>query len=78
MIRLFDDDSDSEIGAITEEQLGFLQEQLVEETLDEFSYSVDAAVISSLQRNGADGEVVAMLRRALGSRSSMDVRFEPD
>ncbi|HXH27613.1 MAG TPA: galactosyldiacylglycerol synthase [Candidatus Polarisedimenticolia bacterium] len=78
MIRLFDDDNEAEIGSITEDQLSFLQEQLVEETLDDYSYSINASVIGSLERSGADGEVVEMLRRALGARSSMDVRFEPD
>jgi hypothetical protein len=78
MIRLFDGDSDAEIGEISEEQFGLMQESLVEETLDEYSYNIDAAALSALESSGAEAHVVNLLRRALGERTSMDVRFEFD
>ncbi len=78
MIRLFDGDSDAEIGEISEEQFGLMQESLVEETLDEYSYSIDAAALSTLESSGAEANVVNLLRRALGERTSMEVRIEFD
>ena len=78
MIMLYDGDSDEELGSITDAQLDFLQEQLIEETLDSTSYNLTPQAISSLEMNGADPDLVAMLKKALGPRTSMELRFELD
>ena len=78
MIKLYDCDTDAEIGTITESQLDFLQEQLVEETIDTSSYNLTEANIESLEVNGADPEVVELLRKAISGRSSMELRYEFD
>jgi len=78
MIKLFDNDNDQVLGSITEEQLDFLQEQLIEETVEASSYNLSESIIDSLEMNGAEPEVVALLRKALGGRTSMEVRYEPD
>jgi len=76
MIRLYDNDNDQEIGQITEAQLDFLQEQLIEETLDSTTFSLAPATVDSLAMNGGDPEVVGLLRKAIGSRTSMELRFD--
>jgi hypothetical protein len=78
MIKLFDADNDTEIGEITEEQLEFLTENLVEESLDDYSWSIDAGAIASLEGSGADPRLVGILKRALGSRASIEIRHDPD
>jgi len=78
MIRLFDNDNDEEIGSISESQLDALQEQLIEETIDSNTYDINSAVLESLELNSIDRQVVALLRSALGGRSSMELRFEFD
>jgi citrate lyase alpha subunit len=78
MIRLFDNDNDFPIGEITEAQLDFLQEQLIEETLDSTTFALAPATVDSLAMNGGDPEVIAVLRKALGSRLSMELRYELD
>jgi citrate lyase alpha subunit len=78
MIRLFDNDNDAPIGEITEAQLDFLQEQLIEETLDSTTFALAPATLDSLAMNGGDSEVVAVLRKALGARNSMELRVELD
>lgn len=78
MIRLYDNNSDEEIGSMSESQLEGLQEQLLEETLDSNTYNINAAVLDSLELNGVDRQVVALLRTALGGRSSMELRYEFD
>ena len=50
----------------------------LEENLREYSYNIDAAAIGSLEANGADPELVTLLRRALGNRTSMELRYEID
>ena len=78
MIRLFDNDNDAPIGEITEAQLDFLQEQLIEETLDSTTFALAPATVDSLAMNGGDPEVIAVLKKALGSRASMELRIELD
>jgi processive 1,2-diacylglycerol beta-glucosyltransferase len=78
MIRLFDGDTEAEVGQITDVQLEQLVENLVEETIDEYSWNINATALSSLEGNGADPDLIAMLRRALGNRGSMELRYEPD
>jgi len=78
MIALYDGESEEEIGRITEAQLDFLQEHLIEETLDSYSYNLTPATLVSLEANGAEPEVLAILKKALGPRTSMELRFELD
>lgn len=78
MVRLFDNDNEAEIGPITEDQLNFLQEELVEETLDAYTFSLSPASIESLRKNGGDPDLVTMLRNAIGTRMSMEIRYELD
>lgn len=78
MIKLYDGDTEREIGAITEAQLEVLLEQLVEETLDEYTYNINPAVISSLEANGLEAALLDILKTGLGGRSSMELRYELD
>jgi len=78
MVRLFDSDSESEIGVITEAQLDFLQEELIEESIDSYTYNLSPAALDSLEKSGGDALLVAMLRKAMAGRSSMEVRYELD
>jgi processive 1,2-diacylglycerol beta-glucosyltransferase len=78
MIRLYDNENEKEVGALTEAQLEFLIEELTEESLDEYTYNIDASVIGYLEGSGADPDLIALLRRVLGSRTSMELRYEPD
>ena len=78
MIMLYDNENENEVGSITDAQLEFLVEQLTEESLDEYTYNINPSVIRYLEGNGADPELVAFLRRSLGSRSSIELRYEPD
>lgn len=78
MIKLFDGDTDAEVGEISDDQLEQLVESLVEESLDEYAWNLTPAAVAALEGNGADPDLVNMLRRALGHRSSMELRYEPD
>ena len=78
MIRLFNNDTEEVIGEITDVQLDFLQEQLIEETMDAYTYMLTPATLSNLEMNGADPELLSMLRKALGPRTSIEIRYDLD
>jgi len=78
MIRLFDNENDSEVGTISDAQLALLVEELADESVDEYTYNINPKVISYLEGSGADSGLITLLRRALGSRTSMELRYDPD
>ena len=75
MIELYDADSDTLLGALTEEQFQSLSDSLEEESSGDQDYYIDAATIDMLDEEAADPELIAMLRRALAGREGMDVRW---
>jgi len=77
MPKLYDKESGNFVGEITAEQLDFLNECLVEEADEDHDYYMDGPVIEFLEEEGGDAALVELLRKALGDREEMDVRWEP-
>lgn len=75
MIQLFDAESGAELGTITEEQLRFLTDQLEEESADDQDYYINRTTLDLFEGNGADPALLEVLRRALGQREEMDIRW---
>lgn len=75
MIKVSDKDSGAAIGTITEAQLQFLQDALEEESRADQDYYINTTTVDSFEQSGADRELVALLRRALGERSEMEIRW---
>ena len=76
VIKLFDVASGAQIGTLTEAQLQFLIDQLEEESDDDRDYYINAATLDVFEEAGADHSMLDLLRKALGNRSEMDLRWE--
>lgn len=76
MINLYDGETGSALGRISDEQFAFLEEHLEEESGEDRDYYFSAATIDALEEEGADAELVALLRRALGDREGVELRWE--
>ena len=76
MIKVFDRQSGSSIGSITEEQLDFLIANLEEESTRDQDYYIDSNTIEMLIEKGMDTELQDFLRSALGKRASMEILWE--
>ena len=76
MIRLIDDETGALIGTVTEEQFKFLQDQLEEEGMEDRDYWFDADTLDMLTEEGADKAMIELLRKALGKREEMTVRWK--
>lgn len=76
MIQLYDSETGAALGKITDEQFGFLEDHLEEESEDDRDYYFNAATIDVLEEEGADAGLVALLRRALGDRDGVELRWE--
>jgi processive 1,2-diacylglycerol beta-glucosyltransferase len=73
--RLTESGSGAIIGDITEAQLTSLRDQLEEESSTDRDYYIDEATIEVLEEAGADAELVAVLRRAVGSRDGVEIEW---
>ena len=76
MIKLYDKESNTLLGELTEAQLQFLIAELEEESTKDQDYYLDADVLDWLAENGADAALMALLRQALGTRTDMEIRWE--
>jgi hypothetical protein len=75
MVQLFDAESNTSIGTITEDQLHFLAFQLEEESDTDQRYYIDASTIDMLKEDGGDANLIALLQKALGTREAIEVRW---
>ncbi len=75
MIELRDVERDTTLGTITEEQLQFLIDALEEESTEDIDYYISGDTIDMLEEDGADAQLVGLLRRALDGREGMDIRW---
>jgi hypothetical protein len=78
MIKLFDKEKGTFLGIISDTQLQFLIGQLEEEGLEDRDYAFTPMTISLFEGEGADPELVTMLRTALGERDEMNVYWQVD
>jgi hypothetical protein len=76
MVILRDMESGQEIGRITEEQLQFLIDQMEEEDSQDTNYYISGAQLDYFEEQGADGELLALLRKGLGQRDGYEVEWE--
>ena len=76
MIKVYDVDTNRQIGTLTDEQLQFLVDQLEEESDDDQDYYINRDTLDTFENAGADPELIDLLRSALGDREEMDVRWE--
>jgi hypothetical protein len=75
MIQLQDAESGAPIGPITDAQLEFLVDRLEEESPDDRDYYINHATVDAFEQEGADPGLVALLRKALGERDEMEIRW---
>jgi hypothetical protein len=75
MIRLHDAERNTPIGTISDDQLQFLIDELEEESAEDRDYYISADTIDMLEEDGADAQLVSLLRGALAGRDGFDVRW---
>jgi hypothetical protein len=76
MVKLFDKETSAGVGEITEGQLLFLIDHLEETSETDQDYYIDLPTLAMLRSEGADAELIAVLKKGLGSRDGYEVRWE--
>lgn len=76
MYKLYDAGSGEVIGTLNDQQLRFLIDHLEEESAADRDYYINTVTLDMFAANGADTDLLSMLRDALGNRQDMDVRWD--
>jgi len=76
MYKLLDKDNGAFLGTLTEPQLKFLVDQLEEEGLEDRDYAITPMTLALFEGEGADPDLVSMLKQALGDRDEMTILWE--
>lgn len=76
MVKLYDLQTKTFIGEISEAQFSFLADQLEEESLEDQDYYLNRATLDMFEQAGGDAALITLLRQAMGDRDEMDVLWE--
>ena len=76
MYNLYNADSGDKIGTLSAQQLFFLVDHLEEETPEDKDYYINVATLDMFESEGADAELMSMLRNAMGDNQDMDIRWD--
>ncbi len=75
MPRLYIEETGQKLGEISDAELAVLFENLEEESTEDTDYYITLDTVDYLASRGADGNLVEMLRQAIGSRDGIDIRW---
>jgi hypothetical protein len=76
MIDLYINDTNELVGSITDADLRVLVDALEEESEDDQDYWIDKATIDVLGDGRATEHLLTLLRKAVGSSNSVEIRWE--
>ena len=76
VFQLIDKESGDHVGEISGEQLQFLVDHLEEESVSDQDYFINRPTLDVLEEANMHGELLHLLREALGDRDEMELRWE--
>ncbi len=75
-VRIYNKNTGSLIGLISNQDLQFLIDQFEEESSTDVDYFIDADTVDALEENGGSSALVTLLRTAIGASDGVDIRWE--
>lgn len=78
MIKVYDNETGTLLGSISDEELQFLIDELEEESLEDQDYYLNRDTLGMLEKAGGQTALIELLRRALGDRDGIEIRWSRD
>lgn len=75
MVEIFDNQTGAPLGTLTDDQFQYMADRLEEESDEDQDYYVNRTTVDAFEAEGADPELVAVLRRALGNGDEAEIRW---
>ena len=76
MIRLSNKDTGAVIGEISEDDLDFLVDNLIEESGDDTDYYIDRDTLDLLKNNGGSESLMSVIEKAMGDKDDIEIQWE--
>jgi hypothetical protein len=76
MIKLFDIDTDKELGEISEAHLEFLKSHMEEESEDDHDYYIHSSLLETWRAEGADAGLLELLGKAMAGKEELNIRWQ--
>lgn len=76
MIQLYRQDETQPFAEITEAQLQFLEDELVEESTTDQDYAITPMTLALFVEDNVDPQLLALLKDALGDQGEIIIRWE--
>ena len=76
MIQLRNKDTGEVLGTISEEDLQFLQNQLVEETEEDSDYYLNRDELNLFKEQGASKPLMKLLEKGFAGRDELEIEWE--
>ena len=75
MVILFNNESGTELGQVSDDQFQLLVDQLEEESATDDNYYINRSTIEVLAAAGAREEILSLLERALDANGEAEIRW---
>lgn len=75
MVTIRNKETGEIIGTISDEDFQFLQDELEEESSTDTDYYINKPTVDMLEQDDAPPSLIALLRKALGSRSDVEIEW---
>lgn len=75
MIQLYNEGTGQLIGTISEAQLQFLEDELVEESETDQDYAITPLTLGLFVEDNGDPQLIEMLRQELGDQDEIQIRW---
>ena len=76
MVKLYNKISNEYLGEITDIDLQFLIDNLVEEHLNDIDYYINKEMLETLNEKGASQKLLEIIESAMGSDDNVEIRYE--
>lgn len=76
MIQLRNKDTGEVLGTISEEDLQFLQDQLVEESEEDTDYYLNRDELNLFREKGASKALIELLEKGFAGREDLEIEWE--
>jgi hypothetical protein len=76
MVSIYNKNTGDFLGLISDDQLQFLVNQLEEEGIDDQDYAITPMLLAFFEGQGADPDLLALLRKGLGEQEEINIRWE--
>ena len=77
MIQLRDKETGSVLGPISEEDLQFLIDNLVEEWAEDTDYYLNRTTLDMLKSRGASESLIELIEKAMGDKDDIEIQWSP-